>query len=169
MSLKGIRGTLTDFLGAGGHISVGISKAIGYTQDIIDSYISKHIINPSVGTFDRIMNIANDGIFAANANNNIPSNQTILLENVPIVPEQYGEDTEGRRITTAILYGETEDDPGKLIRIDFETDYTRELMELRIQDILLRWIDESPEAFTGGISPEINAESIREVFTSRKY
>ena len=62
MSLRGIRGTLTDFLAAGGHISAGISKALGATADTINNYISRHIIGPTVGTVDYINSIADEGI-----------------------------------------------------------------------------------------------------------
>ena len=169
MPLRGIKGTLSNFLSAGGHISAGIAKAFGATEDAISSYISRHIIGPTVGNIEYINKIADEGIAAANVNNSLPRDSQVHLGNIPIVPDQYGDDSEGKRITTALVFGETDDDPGKLIRLDFEDAYTRKDMEDVLQSILLEWQGDSPEAFTGGVPKEIEQEAIREIYTSRKF
>ena len=169
MSLRGIRGTLRDFLANGGHISAGISKALGASRDTISNYISRHVIGATVGTVDYIDSISDSGIAAAEYNNTLPISDTIDIGRIPVVPEQYGDDPAGRRITTAVIIGETEDDPGKIVRLDFEDSYTRQDMENLLETILLGWQGDSPEAFTGGVPDIIRNEAIREIYTSRRF
>lgn len=169
MSLRGIRGTLNSFIAHGGHIWVGISRALGASDAAIASYIRRHIVDPVLGDYSTLNNIADEGIRASIINNSLEPSEVIDLGNVPIVPDQYGDDANGRRITTAVIVGETEDDPGKLISLDFEDSYTRSDMESLLEAILQQWQGDSPEAFTGDLASKLRTEAIREIYTSRKF
>lgn len=169
MSLKGLKGTFKDFIGAGGHISAGISKALGATAEAINGYVQRHVIGMTVSDVERLDTIINDGIAAASINNSLDRTEPIDLDNVPIVADQYGDEPEGRRITTAIIYGDDEEDPGKVIRLDFEDNYTRADLEDLVESIILGWLGESPEAFTKENMENLRRQAIREIYTSRRF
>jgi hypothetical protein len=169
MAKTGIFSTLRDFLGAGGHISVGIGKALGWTQSAASGFVRRHLVGVSDTDHNRIMDIAERGVEAGRLMDSLPSDIILPPDKVLIVPEQYGDDAEGKRINYGLIVGENDDDVGKLIRIDTEDFKSKDELAEMLDAILDMWVEQSPEAFTDQRYANIKANAIRTIYSTRKY
>lgn len=169
MAKTGVFSTLRDFLGGGGHISVGVGKALGWTNDAMSGFIRRHLVGVSDADHNRIMDIAERGVEAGGLMDKLPSDLILPPDKILIVPEQYGDDAEGRRVNYGLIVNENDDDVGKLIRIDAEDFKTKDELAEMLDAILDMWVAQSPEAFTDQRYANIKANAIRTIYTTRKY
>lgn len=161
--------SLGQFIAEGGAISSGILTARGSTMDAIRAFIQRRVSGMSEPDFQDFYRKLIMGRDAANVMRQLDDDQTIDPSLVPMMPELFGMSPMARRLILAID-AQTDEMPRPWeVRVEQEDFWTREKLEQVIQDILIRWQAQSPDAFTRKKKAVLRQNAITELWTARRY
>lgn len=169
MSPKGIFEDLGDFITVGGHIEAGVMAALGYTDERVRGYVSSRV--PSIGPqqLDSFMLQIQQGVEAGRIMSGLGPDDTLDPDLIPIFPDQYGSQSDGRRITAVSIYREAADDPGKTIRTEHADFFTLQELQDMLEPIEAELKRKYPQKFTTPDDSESFDFGANVEFLSRKF
>lgn len=150
--------SLGQILSEGGEIALGLAIAHGWSEGKISALFARRFEPMSANDRNRLLEIASAAVSAADLVNNLGPNDSLVPGDLPITPELFGNDPEGRR---ALLITEfSTDDGGKWYetRLTFADIPTMEEIREAIAAEASRRIVDSPSAFglnRGDPQPEL--------------
>lgn len=160
---------LGQFISEGGIVAAGILAFRGESADKIRQFISRRVPALSEMEFVRIYRDIVAGKNAASYMRQLDDLEQADPSQIPIVPQLFGDNPEGRRLIIAVLAQREDMDRPWEVRIEQEDFWTRDRLAQVLEGILAEWREKYPGLFENMGPKKIRKMAIQEMWTARRF